>query len=451
MNSEIDLLSDSLQSVNLNVESVIKIQSVFRSVLCRLKRLPMIMYRIQNVLKESAFTCSSETSDGRVNSSIDEAKVVELLINKLGNKIKKAPARKWYDILANDSIYGWLPINIKTTSTTTSDNTGNLAMCVYAYTDEMLEFSNKNYNNGKMSEILFDKIKNQSYNKIPKKDYYFVVLNKQNPSDVIINSVKGLTHLTPNNNNLPFQVCWKDNREFKYKPIIENIHQFITCLQKPVKNWREKFITNIKTLPVPSIHKVVDVKVVSTTKPPVVNVQTPIIAKQLTPRCLLTTSPVKTPPHKVCRAKMVSAPMPSPITPLPKLDFAQPLTPDRPTPTDAITQDKIVPQLGSDSTSSERHMGGQRYRIIRRTARCSNVKATAADIPDEEEVTSPTLVMVTSVKNIQGTRTPRDTPIHRVRRRIMHNDACRVTYNGNDTDKLPMRIISQSCDDIKND
>lgn len=32
-------------------------------------------------------------------------------------------------------MYGWIPVNIKTTTTLTNDNTGNLAMCVYAYTD----------------------------------------------------------------------------------------------------------------------------------------------------------------------------------------------------------------------------------------------------------------------------------------------------------------------------
>jgi len=39
--------------------------------------------------------------------------------------------------------------------------------------------------------------------------------NKNNLNDIIINSVKGLIHLTPNINNLPFQVCWDKNREYK--------------------------------------------------------------------------------------------------------------------------------------------------------------------------------------------------------------------------------------------
>ena len=45
----------------------------------------------------------------------------------------------WYDILAFDFLVGWIPINIKSTTTLTSDNTGNFAMCVYSYTDENLD------------------------------------------------------------------------------------------------------------------------------------------------------------------------------------------------------------------------------------------------------------------------------------------------------------------------
>ena len=144
----------------------------------------------------------------------------------------------WYDILAFDYMYNWIPINIKTTTTMTSDNTGNLAMCVYAYTNELLDIhSNKSYENGKMSDILFNKLKNNKYNTKHKKDYYFIVLNKTNANDVIVNSVKGLTILTPNINNLPFQVCWDKNRNLKYEHINKKIKKFIDCLQNAKPRW----------------------------------------------------------------------------------------------------------------------------------------------------------------------------------------------------------------------
>jgi hypothetical protein len=155
----------------------------------------------------------------------------------------------WYDILVYDYKYGWLPCNIKITTTLSCDNTGNLAMCVYSYTDEILNIHNdKSYDNGMMSKILFTKLKNKNYNNICKKDYYFIVLNKINNTDIIVNSVKGLSILTSNINNLPFQVCWNKNRLFVYENINIKIKLFINCLKKPKSSWKDTFISNIKTL-----------------------------------------------------------------------------------------------------------------------------------------------------------------------------------------------------------
>ena len=236
-----------LQSIDKS--KIIKIQKWFRGCILRLKQLPLIMYKIKKYLKLHAFQFSTQNEDGRINSCIDEDEVIKLLIEKFGKKIKKPKIRMWYDILAFDYMYGWVPINIKTTTTITSDNTSNLAMCVYAYTNEILDIHrDKTYENGKMSDILFNKLKNKKYNTNNKKDYYFIVLNKTDASDIIVNSVKGLTILTPNINNLPFQVCWDKNRTFKYEKINKKIKLFIDCLKKPRPSWKEIFMSNIRTL-----------------------------------------------------------------------------------------------------------------------------------------------------------------------------------------------------------
>ncbi len=232
-----------------NSESIIKIQKWFKGINLRLKRLPIIMYIIKKYLKLQAFNFSTKNEDGRINSCIDEEEVIKLLLKEFGERIKKPKKRMWYDILALDYMYGWLPINIKTTTTKTSDNTGNLAMCVYAYTDEILDIHiDKSYENGKMSKILFNKLKNKEYNNNNKKDYYFLVLNKEDANDIIVNSVKGLSILTQNINNLPFQVCWNKNRNYKYDNINKKIKQFINCLQRPKPSWREIFMTNMRSI-----------------------------------------------------------------------------------------------------------------------------------------------------------------------------------------------------------
>ena len=247
--NNIQEITKLFSSLSIDETKIIKIQKWFRGCIVRLKQLPLIMYKIQKYLKSQVFQFSTQNEDGRINSCIDENKIVKLLITKFSDKIKKPKIRMWYDILAFDYMYGWIPINIKTTTTLTNDNTGNLTMCVYAYTDEILDIhNNKSYENGKMSNILFNKLKNKKYNTNNKKDYYFVVLNKTNSSDIIVNSIKGLTVLTPNINNLPFQICWNRNRIFRYENINKKIKLFIDCLQKPKPSWKETFMLNVRTL-----------------------------------------------------------------------------------------------------------------------------------------------------------------------------------------------------------
>jgi hypothetical protein len=227
----------------------IKIQKWFRGCILRLKQLPLIMYKIQLYLKLRTFQFSTQNEDGRINSCMDEDEIIKILLERFIDRIKKPKIRMWFDMLAFDCIYGWIPINIKTTTTLTSDNTGNLAMCVYAYTNVNLDIHReKSYENGKMSEVLFTCLKNKQYNTNNKKDYYFIVLNKTNSHDIIVNSVKGLSTLTPNINNLPFQVNWSKNRHFEYEPIHKKIQLFISCLQKPKPSWKEVFMSNIRTL-----------------------------------------------------------------------------------------------------------------------------------------------------------------------------------------------------------
>ena len=249
MDLEIKSITTSLSSLSLNENKIIKIQKWFRGCILRLHQLPLIMYKIKKYLQSQVFNFSNQNKDGRINSCIDEDEVIKLLVEKFNEKIKEPKIRMWYDILVFDYMYGWLPVNIKTTTTITSDNTGNLAMCVYAYTNEVLDIHSDNtYENGKMSEILFYNLQMKKYNISNKKDYYFIVLNKSDKKDIIINSVKGLTYLTPNINNLPFQVCWKKNKTFQYENINKKINLFISCLQYSKPSWKETFIQNIRSL-----------------------------------------------------------------------------------------------------------------------------------------------------------------------------------------------------------
>jgi len=228
-------------------DSATKIQKIVRGFLYRSKRLPLILYIIQKYLRECLFKCSEKYEDGRINSSIDENEIIKILVERF--KIKIPNARMWFDILVYDFVCGWIPVNIKTTKMLSHDNTGNLAMCVYSYTNHKLDLhQERTYDNSKMSKILIEKLQKKEYNRKHNKDYYFIVLNKSTPKDIIINSIKGLGRLYPNLNNLPFQVYWKHNREYIYDKIENKIGMFINCFIKSKKNWREIFLYKIKQL-----------------------------------------------------------------------------------------------------------------------------------------------------------------------------------------------------------
>jgi len=232
----------------LKTENCVKtIQKNYRGHLIRRKILPNILYIIRKYLSEVHIKSCNLSDDGRTNSCFDEDNIIDNLIKKFPDRIKKPDIRMWFDILVKDYKYGWLPVNIKTTTLKTSDNTGNLAMCVYAYTDEVLDLEKK-YQNGPMSKILIKKLRENKINYKSKKDYYFLVVNKNNTNEVIINSCKGLTQLTPNINNLPFQVNWSKNKEYNFINIQESIKKLITCLQKPSPSWSEIFLQDIRNV-----------------------------------------------------------------------------------------------------------------------------------------------------------------------------------------------------------
>ncbi len=246
----INIISASFQHLSIDLfqhNYVIIIQKIWRGNRIRKANLPLILRYVQKALSLNSINVSSSFQDGRTNSCVDEDTIINFIKTHYPNRIRIAKSRMWYDILLLDNTFGWIPINIKTTTTKTNDNVGNLALCVYAYTNEYLDFD-QSYNNGFMSDILFKKIRSNEVNWSYKKDYFFLVVNKQNTSDVIINSIRGLTSITPNTNNLPFQVNWSKNRTYNYKSVKLSIIQYKDCIKKNKPSWQQRHILNMNSL-----------------------------------------------------------------------------------------------------------------------------------------------------------------------------------------------------------
>lgn len=79
------------------------------------------------------------------------------------------------------------------------------------------------------------------------KDYYFLICNKQDVSDIFANTLKGLQKLQPNGNNLPFQCQWNENRDFKNRSFKQAEKFILTTFGESIK-LRAEIYFNFKRL-----------------------------------------------------------------------------------------------------------------------------------------------------------------------------------------------------------
>nr|WP_120977078.1 restriction endonuclease [Helicobacter pylori] len=184
---------------------------------------PTQLNKIAEFLKTNPYNLSQPLQDGRLNSSVNEEEIL--------NAIKHFPtqlpkAREWWDFSfkENDIFY---PVNIKTTTTKTADNLNGKLGIYYALCGLLLEFNN---------EIAWEKYFQKLHKDLGKntdRDYYFLIINKNDPKDIFINSLKGIQTLQPN--NLPFQCKWDNNREIVQRDFDGSKNFILSALAKSVK------------------------------------------------------------------------------------------------------------------------------------------------------------------------------------------------------------------------
>lgn len=168
--------------------------------------IPKSIADICSYLSASHWSLSRPTEDGRINAAINEDEVIRQIRQVF--EIEVPRSRAWYDF-AIEERGEFYPVNIKVTDTTHADNLNCKLGIYYALTGLKPSFQN---------EIgwlpYFAKLK-ENFGKDKSRDYYFLIINKRNLSDIFCASLKGLQHLQPNGNNLPFQSCWDRNRNIQ--------------------------------------------------------------------------------------------------------------------------------------------------------------------------------------------------------------------------------------------
>ncbi|WP_231216321.1 restriction endonuclease [Helicobacter pylori] len=187
--------------------------------------IPTQLNEIAEFLKTNPYNLSQPLQDGRLNSSVNEEEIL--------NTIKHFPiqlpkAREWWDFSfeENDIFY---PVNIKTTTTKTADNLNCKLGIYYALCGLLPTFNN---------EIAWEKYFQKLHKDLGKntdRDYYFLIINKNDSKDIFINSLKGIQTLQPNGNNLPFQCKWDNNREIIQRNFDESKNSILSALAESVK------------------------------------------------------------------------------------------------------------------------------------------------------------------------------------------------------------------------
>ena len=163
---------------------------------------PAKLQSVITFLNDVGIDCCFTHEDGRVNSINDEEKVISLLEEQFGTENVKRPAvREWWDV----KVFGYY-LQIKSSDVTrkSADNFSSKSAILYALT-----------------YLPEDKIKVQKWSEFEEallnytymendRDYYILVVDKKT-GKAHLTSLKSLSKLTSNGNNLPFQIRWADN------------------------------------------------------------------------------------------------------------------------------------------------------------------------------------------------------------------------------------------------
>ncbi|MCQ2845045.1 restriction endonuclease [Helicobacter pylori] len=186
--------------------------------------IPTQLNEIAEFLKTNPYNLSQPLQDGRLNSSVNEEEILNTIKDYFPIQLPKA--REWWDFSfeKNDIFY---PVNIKTTTTKTADNLNCKLGIYYALCGLVPEFNN---------EIAWEKYFQKLHKDLgtnTNRDYYFLIINKNDPEDVFINSLKGIQTLQPN--NLPFQCKWDNNRKIVQRDFNESKNSILSALAKSVK------------------------------------------------------------------------------------------------------------------------------------------------------------------------------------------------------------------------
>jgi hypothetical protein len=199
---------------------------------------PQILLDMAQFLKESPIDIAdSVEGEGRGGSLIDEGTVKRILKEKFPGRIKDMLARRFADIIVIDDIIGEMPVNIKTSIGGIDNGTSKLGF-LFAFTDISYHELPRSINNKKFMELIKDHRAD-----IPTKDYWYLCIDKKNPSNVLVRGCKQISNWVENANpaNL-LQINWK--KEKNSNPVMRTYDEAYDVIINGIGRCYKKFNDN---------------------------------------------------------------------------------------------------------------------------------------------------------------------------------------------------------------
>lgn len=220
------------------------------------KILEVALNKIVMHLQQKNINLKKVSKEERLNSAANEDVIIQYIVaysqkdpyfSKNNLKIGTPNItnnREWYDfsIESDDtSIHNiFMPVNIKISDISKggSDNLSCKMGIFYALTGcvpSSIMVNNKTGLSNEQDWGIFFKLIDEKMATNKKKDYYFLIINKADTSDIFWTSLRKLETITPNGNNLPFQCNWKKNRQRVHRSYIEAREFILVCFKSSIE------------------------------------------------------------------------------------------------------------------------------------------------------------------------------------------------------------------------
>jgi len=189
---------------------------------------PEELIKIVEYLKKNPIRLPRGKHQGRSESTVQEEQVVRQIRKKFNITTLDHVKDPWADFYGRKECGEEYPVNIKISSLKGADNTCGKIALLHTFSNSSIKDLMNSDQLAKVNQWAdyFEYFNENLSLEETGKDYYFLIIDKSQTSNVFYTSLRGLQCVTPNGSNFPFQCNWKRNQtivERTYKEALEFI------------------------------------------------------------------------------------------------------------------------------------------------------------------------------------------------------------------------------------